>query len=73
MPSTYVESQQVRAGAPATPQRHRGKKRPRLNGIRCRGKVTRRSTSHTVAQSDTFLKTFPFPAQNARSFTLSLA
>ena len=60
MPSTYVESQQVGAGAPATPQRHRGKKRPQLNGIRCRGKVTKTLNLLTVAQSDTFLKLFHF-------------
>ena len=60
MPSAHMESQQVGAGAPATPQRHRGKKRPQLNGIRCRGKVVKTLNFLTVTQSDTFLKLLHF-------------
>ena len=60
MPSTHVESQQVRAGAPATPQRHCRKKRSQLNGIRCRGKVVKTLNFLTVTQSDTFLKLLHF-------------
>ena len=60
MPSTHMESQQVRAGAPAAPQRHCRKKRPQLNGIRCRGKVVKTLNFLMVTQSDTFLEFLHF-------------